>query len=149
MRTFILYSILVLISVNALTQQDKEENLKKLQDQKVEYFTKRLELTRDQSKKFWPVYNDYQNRKNLIAQERRNTVKYFTENSENISEEETAELLDKYINYQKRETVLLEDYANKFHEFLPEKKVMQVFILEVQFRQWLLKMHMKPRPNVR
>lgn len=149
MRTFILYSILVLVSVNALSQQDKEERLRKLQDQKVEYFTKRLELTREQSKKFWPVYDDYQNRKNLIAQERKNTIRYFTENSENMSEEETAELLVKYINYQKKETKLLEDYSDKFRKFLPEKKVMQVFILEVEFRQWLLKMHMKPRPNVR
>lgn len=149
MRTLILFSILALISVKALTQPDNENKIKRLQDQKVEFFTKRLNLTRDESKKFWPVYNDYQNRKKLIAQERKSTVRYFTENSENISEEESAELLNKYISYQKKETKLLEDYTNKFREFLPEKKVVQVFILEVQFRQWLLKMHMKPRPNVR
>jgi ferritin len=149
MKTLILFSILALISVKALTQPDKVDKIKRLHDQKVEFFTKRLNLTRDESKEFWPVYNDYQSRKNLIAQERKNTIKYFTENSENIRDKESAELLNKYVNYQKRETKLLEDYTNKFREFLPEKKVVQVFILEVQFRQWLLKIHMKPRPNVR
>ena len=149
MRTIILFNLLILYSLNSFAQLDKQEKLKKLQEQKIEFFTKRLELTSQESRKFWPVYNDYQNRKNLISQERKNTVIYFMENSENIGEEETADLLDKYINYQKKETKLLEVYTNKFREFLPEKKVIKVFILEVQFRQWLLKMHMKPRPNVR
>ena len=149
MRIFILFNLLILFSIKIPAQLDNQEKLKRLQEQKVDFFTKRLGLTNQESKKFWPVYNDYQNRKNMISQERKNTVKYFLENSENIGEEETAELLDKYISYQKKETKLLEDYTNKFREFLPEKKVIRIFILEVQFRQWLLKMHMKPRPNVR
>ncbi len=149
MRTIILFSILVFMSVKALAQPDNEEKLKRLQDQKIEFFTNRLDLTKNESREFWPVYNDYQNRKNLLAQERKNTAKYFTENSENISEDEAGVILKKYIDYQKKETSLLEIYTNKFRDILPEKKVIQVFLLEVQFKQWLLKMHMKPRPNVR
>ena len=149
MRTFVLFSLLILFSIKTFAQLDKEAKLKQLQKQKINYFTERLNLSEKEAKKFWPVYNDYQNRKNLIAQERKSTTSYFIQNSENMNEDEISELLEKYINYQKRETRLLEVYTNKFREFLPEKKVLQVFILEVRFRQWLLKTHMKPRPNTR
>lgn len=149
MRTFVLFSLLILFSIKTFAQLDKEAKLKQLQKQKINYFTERLNLSEKEAKKFWPVYNDYQNRKNLIAQERKSTTAYFLQNSENMNENEISELLGKYINYQKRETRLLEVYTNKFREFLPEKKVLQVFILEVKFRQWLLKTHMKPRPNTR
>ena len=149
MRTFVLFSLLMLFSIKTFAQLDKEAKLKQLQKQKIKYFTERLNLSEKEAKKFWPVYNDYQNRKNLIAQERKSTTTYFIQNSENMNEDEISELLEKYINYQKRETRLLEVYTNKFREFLPEKKVLQVFILEVKFRQWLLKTHMKPRPNTR
>lgn len=149
MRTFVLFSLLILFSIKTFAQLDKEAKLKQLQKQKINYFTERLNLSEKEAKKFWPVYNDYQNRKNLIAQERKSTTAYFIQNSENMNEDEISELLGKYINYQKRETRLLEVYTNKFREFLPEKKILQVFILEVKFRQWLLKTHMKPRPNTR
>jgi chloramphenicol O-acetyltransferase len=149
MRTFILSGLLILFSINTFSQLDREEKLKELQAQKVSFFTERLNLSAQEAKKFWPVYDDYQNRKNLIAQERKSTTAYFLKNSENISEEEVAELTDKYIGYQKQETKLLEAYTEKFREFLPEKKVLQVFILEVQFKQWLLKTHIQPRPNTR
>jgi len=149
MRTFILFSLLLLFSIKNFAQPGKVEKLKQLQKQKINYFNERLNLSNQEAKKFWPVYNDYQNRRNLIAQERRSTTTYFLKNSENMSEEEISELLEKYINYEQRETKLLEVYTNKFREFLPEKKVIKVFILEVQFRQWLLKTHMQPRPNTR
>lgn len=149
MRTFILFSLLLLLSVKTFAQPGKNEKLKQLQKQKINYFNERLNLSDQEAKKFWPVYNDYRNRKNLIAQERKSTTNYFLKNSENMSEEEISELLEKYISYEQRETKLLEVYANKFREFLPEKKVIKVFILEVQFRQWLLKTHMQPRPNTR
>ena len=149
MRTFILFSLLLLFSIKSFAQTDKVEKLKQLQKQKINYFNERLNLNDQEARKFWPIYNDYQNRKNLIAQERRSTTTYFLKNSENMSEEEISELLEKYISYEQRETELLEVYTNKFREFLPEKKVIKVFILEVQFRQWLLKTHMQPRPNTR
>jgi len=149
MRTFILFSLLLLFSIKSFAQTDKVEKLKQLQKQKINYFNERLNLNDQEARKFWPIYNDYQNRKNLIAQERRSTTTYFLKNSENMSEEEISELLEKYISYEQRETELLEVYTNKFLEFLPEKKVIKVFILEVQFRQWLLKTHMQPRPNTR
>jgi len=68
MRTFILFSLLLLFSIKTFAQPGKEEKLKQLQKQKMNYFTERLDLSEQEAKKFWPVYNDYQNRKNLIAQ---------------------------------------------------------------------------------
>ncbi len=43
----------------------------------------------------------------------------------------------------------MELYTKKFREFLPDKKVVKIFIEEIQFKRSLLKQSINPRPNRR
>jgi hypothetical protein len=119
--------------------QHGNSRYERVQAQKIAFFTERLQLTSSEAEKFWPVYNDYQNRKNKIANERRTLTQYFVENSENMSDKEISESLDKFIQLQKKETELLETYNEKFKQILPDEKVMKIYITEFQFKNWLLK----------
>ena len=44
-------------------------NMEKLNNYKIGFFTKKLNLTSGEAEKFWPVYNEYQGQKNLIQTE--------------------------------------------------------------------------------
>lgn len=110
----------------------------RLQQEKVRYFNQHLQLTPAESQKFWPVYNDYQNRKAKITADRNNLMNYFQSNYKNMSAAEANESINKYLDYQRQETELLETYTKRFREFLSEKKVMQIYIVELEFRKWLL-----------
>ncbi len=105
---------------------------------KVAFFTEKLQLTPQEAEKFWPVYNDYQNRKDRITQQRRTTTDYYIKNADNLSDKEIDQILNDYINYQKQETALLETFNTKLKEILPERKVIKVYITEIQFRNYLL-----------
>jgi hypothetical protein len=135
-----------------LQAQKKQTAIKdNLQQQKISFFTGKLQLTPDESAKFWPVYNDYQNRRDKITRDRNTLLQYYEANKANMTEAEASEIIVKYIAFQQEETRLLESYTTKFQEFLPAKKVIRIYIVELDFKKWLLenlrqnKMQASPR----
>ena len=135
---FFLFPILIL-NIKVFSQEHYQKKLEKFKEQKIEFFTEKLELTEEEAKDFWPVFNDYENRRNKIIQDKRNLSRYLASNIDNISDKEIEETTDKYVNYHRQETELLEEYYEKFKGILPVKKVMKVFIADHQFKKYLLK----------
>ncbi len=131
--SLILLSCFCVIPVTA--QATRQDNL---QQQKIAFFNEKLQLTPAEAAKFWPVYNDYQNRHDKITRDRSNLLGYFESNKNNMSEQEAAESIRKFLACQQDETRLLETYTQKFQEFLPKKKVMMIFSVEQEFKKWLL-----------
>ncbi len=129
---FIFFSAGVCLAQQGANKQDK------IYAAKVAFFTERLQLTPQEAEKFWPVYNDYQNRRDKIIQQRKNTTQYYMKNADNLSDKEISQILNDYINFQKQETALLENFNTKLKEILPERKVIKVYITEIQFRNYLL-----------
>jgi len=140
MKKKILYLVLLsfisfLSGLSAAAQGKPVENL---QQQKMRFFNERLQLTPAESKNFWPVYNDYQNRRDKITAERNTLLAYFTSNSNNMTATEADDAINKFLAYQQQENDLLQSYTKRFLEFMPAKKVMRIFIVENQFKKWLL-----------
>jgi hypothetical protein len=134
-------SLVIVLLIHGLTmtaQVRQAEKQETLQQQKVKFFTENLQLTPAESSRFWPIYNDYQNRRDKITRDRNTLMKYFESNKNNLSENEAADLIRKYLAFQQEETQLTETYTQKFQEFLPAKKVMRIFIVELDFKKWLL-----------
>jgi hypothetical protein len=136
--TWILVLPLLLAGMNLGAQTKQNEKQDNLQQQKMIFFTENLQLTPTESGQFWPVYNDYQNRRDKITRDRNTLLKYFESNKANLTEAEANILIGKYLAFQEEETQLLESYTKKFREFLPAKKVMRIYIVELEFKKWLL-----------
>ncbi len=138
-RIFLLLAFSMVISgTQGFSQSRQAEKQDNIQQQKINFFTENLQLTTGESAKFWPVYNDYQNRRDRITRERNTLLDYFESNRSNLSENETEEMVARFISFQQDETRLLETYTRKFQEFLPARKVMQIYIVELDFKKWLL-----------
>ena len=123
---------------NLSAQTKPAERQDNLQQQKTKFFTENLQLTQTESTHFWPVYNDYQNRRDKVTRDRNTMMLYFEANKNNMTEKEADELIIRYLAFQQEETRLLEFYTKKFGEFLPAKKVMRIYIVELDFKKWLL-----------
>lgn len=121
----------------------------KIQAKKRAFFNDKLQFTPGESEQFWPVYNDYTNRRQLINQQRNNLMSYYVQNEKNLNNKEISETLEKLVNFQKQETALLETYTGKFKEFLPDSKVIMIFIAEMQFKRLLLTQSIRTLPNAR
>jgi hypothetical protein len=132
------FLVLTWVCTDSYGQNPVTKKSETLQQQKMAFFNDKLQLSPAESTKFWPIYNDYQNRRDKITRDRNTLMQYFESNQANMNEKEASELIQKYIAFQKQETELLDSYTSKFREFLPAKKVMQIYQVELDFKKWLL-----------
>jgi hypothetical protein len=144
MKRIILLSIIsisyILIGVSPIAAQSKSSDKEELvKAQKIAFFTEKLNLTPDEAQKFWPVYNSYWEKKNQIIEERRDAMKFCSENMDKLSPKEIERYGDMYINFHKQESDLLLEYNKKFKEVLSPEKVMRLYLADYDFKTYLLR----------
>jgi hypothetical protein len=129
---------IILTVFTFLPVKSQNPNLDKLNAYKIAFFTQRLKLTSSEAEKFWPVYNDFQNRRNTLQQERAMLNRNINQNDLNMSEKELIEAGDKLISYQVQEAALAQEFHRKFKEILSPTKVLRLYQAENQYRLQLL-----------
>ena len=105
---------------------------------KTAYITKKLELTPEQSAKFWPLYNQYQEEMFAIQKQiRQNNSPLQTNGKDQILNELTLD--DKKNSIKKH-------YATEFLKILPPEKVSLIYKSEKEFQDEILK-QLRERKN--
>jgi len=136
---YILSAVAFLFTTSGTLVAQSEEQIEKFKEERKVYFTEELELTAMESKAFWPLYDDFYNRKMKLVEDERNTWMYAHKNAKNLSDKEILETLDKGYNLKERQLELeREYYQGKFLEALPAKKVLKLGKVEWDFRRYLL-----------
>lgn len=117
-----------------------QEQIEKFKEEQRKYYTEKLELTAEESKAFWPVYDDFMNRKMKLVEDERNIWSYAHKNAENLSDKEILETQEKAYNLKEKQLALEREYYQRnFHEVLPAKKVLKLGKVEWDFRRHLLR----------
>jgi hypothetical protein len=129
--------LLVPQSVTAQGQQQVQEN-ERIAAFKIALFTRRLNLSPDEAEKFWPLYNEYDNRRLKLQQERSVTIRNINLNEGRMSDADLIKAGDKLVSLQVEEATLTQALHNKLKEVLPPAKVIRVYQAENQFRSQLL-----------
>jgi hypothetical protein len=123
---------------STLQMSGQNPNLEKLNAYKIAFFTKKLNLTSQEAEKFWPVYNEFQDKRNGIQVERQTLNRSINQNELNMSDKEMIEAGDKHISLQVQEASLSQEYHKKFREILSPVKVLRLYQAENQYRLLLL-----------
>lgn len=110
----------------------------RIKAKRIAFFTDKLQLTPDEAQKFWPVFNEYDLKKNAITLQKRKLTETFQNNAK-ISETETDKIINSFIQLSKQETQLVEDYNKKFRTILSAQKVMKLYLAETEFKIVLLR----------
>jgi hypothetical protein len=142
----------IFISFAGLKASAQNPAREKLDAYKVAFFTKRLNLTPQEAEKFWPVYNEFQNKRNAVQLERAGISRNVNLNELNMSEKELVDAADKLISLEVQEANLALEYHKKFKEILSPVKVVRLYQAENQYRMQLLqelRQNQELRNNVR
>ena len=116
-----------------------QEQIDRFNEERKAYFNEKLELTDAESKAFWPLYEDFQNRKMKLVEDERNTYQYAYKNADHLTEMEILENLEKVYSLKEKQIELeSEYYQDKFLKALPAKKVLMLGKVEWDFRRYLL-----------
>jgi hypothetical protein len=118
--------------------QDKIDRKAQLASQKVAFITNKLKLTVAESQKFWPVYNEYQQKRDEIIVGRKQISAKYKLKASQYTEDELDKLSDEFIQSQIKESNLMAEYHSKFKEALGVRKTFEFYMAEEQFKVWLL-----------
>jgi hypothetical protein len=132
-------SLIVFTHSSAAQGNDYQKTEDLIKAQMIGFFTKKIGLTPDEAKKFWPVYNAYWERKNQIIADWKKKFNYYQKHSDELSEEQMEKLADEYIEFELQKAELLEKYNKEFKEILPIRKVMKIYQADYEFKAYLLK----------
>ncbi len=139
MKTRILTTITIIIGLTAISfaqKGPKAQSKEERKAQKIAFITERLALTPEESKTFWPVYEQRNKDKKAIMKsikgDRKDTPK---KKIEEMTDNEVKTLLDKMIEKKQAELDLQKEYNTKFLAILPAKKVAKLYHVEREFRK--------------
>lgn len=101
MKNIALYLFLFLWTVPALAQMEKKTSYdkEKLESAKVAFITQRIDLTPDQAEKFWPLYNQHNDKKLVLMKSMHEMVKI---KKEEISNQTARDLIDKKFELEQK-----------------------------------------------
>jgi hypothetical protein len=128
--------------INGQTQQamgpGQRQEAERIASFKIALFTRRLNLTPSEAEKFWPLYNEFDNRRTKLQQERAETIRLINQNEARMSDAELTKSGDRLVALQVEEAALTESLHKKLKEILPPAKVVRVYQAENMFRNQLL-----------
>jgi hypothetical protein len=118
-------------------QDDFPRGKEKIRAAKVGLITNRLNLTEDQAKIFWVVYEEFDKRRSDI----RKNIRQMTAESRNItaSDEKILADLKEVLSLKQKEVDLERDYLPKFLKTINVRQLSELYKTEQLFNQMLVK----------
>jgi hypothetical protein len=148
-KLVILMLALASFQMTALAQPKGEGKAKKekIQEMKIAYITKELDLSATEAEKFWPVYNEMGKKVKESRKAKRELIKDLNTNLETLSEAEVKTKVDAIQQKESDELKLKKEYGDKIGGIIGYKKAVKLVSLERKFKEELLKELKKRQEN--
>lgn len=137
---------LLAIALSGLLPANAQEGNDKIEALKIGFITKRLQLTPEESQKFWPVYNQYEAEKKQIRETTLGTIKQMKEDAE-FTNAEADIAITRYVEFKSRDLDLTKKYVGEFKKILPSVKVAKLVTAEEHFKKMLMKQAQQGGPK--
>lgn len=140
----IYYILIIMLVGSAKVVLAQNRPLQKIKEAKIEILKTTLNLSAEQEKTFWPLFNDFEEvRGNLRKQIRENSLKI---NTLTATDEQIQANLKEILNLRQKEIDLEKDYFNKFLKVINIRQLAELHKTEQKFTQLLLgKLNKKER----
>jgi hypothetical protein len=109
-----------------------------MQVERIAYFTEKIGLTAEEAQFFWPVYNEMDKRRTALFEERASIIHKFMNDADKLTDKQIDEQLNRLTAILQQETALPSEYDAKFRKVLSARKVMNLYVAEMGFRNYLL-----------
>ncbi|WP_373518885.1 hypothetical protein [Pricia sp.] len=113
----------------------------KIKSLKIAFITERLALSSKEAQAFWPVYNEYEEKREAMREREHTQIREKIRNSENLSEKEAAELIKHYLRFEEEEEELDKNFLESIGKVIPAKKTLLLLRSEYEFKKQLLKQY--------
>lgn len=126
----------------------REKWMTELRQYKRVYFTRELDLSRDQQTKFYPLYDEMEDKVMKINDEARAMEKRVAD-MDKPSDLEYEKATEAMYEAKLREAEIEKEYMEKFKEILTPRQLFRIKAVERQFGRELMKQHHRLRSKAR
>ena len=127
----ILISVCMVASLFAIGQEKPSKQVikDKMDAQKVAYITQQLDLTEDESQRFWPIYNSYQDELDQLKSSM--DLKF----SKNMTDKEAEDLMYKMLDTKAKEIEIQKANIKKMKTVISPKRIAALYKAERAFKE--------------
>ena len=128
----------LLISISTVAQNNRPQQKEKIESMKIGFLTNKLDLTPEEAKVFWPVYNNYSDELQTLRKGRLENIQDAKDNFDSMSDADLAKAVDNEINFRQSEIDIIKKYNPQFKKVLPIRKVAKLYKAEEDFKRKIL-----------
>ena len=135
--------ILFLITLNGFTQSRFKEKKEQIRALKIAFITDELKLTTDEATKFWPLYNNFEEKQRELKQQKiRSYMKRFESGEvEKMNDKEATNFLNQMENTEDEMYQLRKKFVSNLKDILPPIKIIKLKKVEEDFNRKLLQQY--------
>lgn len=122
--------------------QQKKEQVKSM---KIAYITSELNLTPDEAAKFWPLYNDFEEKQREIRQDKIKNYMDRSQSSDKLTEKEATSLINQMETAEEELHQLRKKFITNLKGVLPATKILKLKKAEDEFSKKLLQQYRDKR----
>jgi Spy/CpxP family protein refolding chaperone len=116
-------------------QRKNEEEIRKIQDAKIAIITNRLDLTPDQSKDFWPIYNEFSKQRRDFHRSMRQLI---SGKEGARTDDQVMSNLKEVQDLKQKELELEKEYQSKFLGVITANQLVELYKAERSFNEMLI-----------
>jgi Spy/CpxP family protein refolding chaperone len=135
--------ILFLITLNGFAQSRFKGKKEQIRALKIAFITDELKLTTDEATKFWPLYNNFEEKQRELKQQKiRSYMKRFESGEvEKMSDKEATNFLNQMENTEDEMYQLRKKFVSNLKDILPPIKIIKLKKVEEDFNRKLLQQY--------
>ena len=138
MKTKLLLTLLLSFSLSVFSQTHKEKR-DQIKALKVSFLTTELKLTSQESAKFWPIYNAYEEKEFDIRHDKmRSIIKKIESAGESLSEKDASNYLSQFQEAEKELSELKSKMIADLKPIIGSAKLLKLQKAEFDFKRKLL-----------
>ncbi len=140
-RYFKILVPIFLFTVSTALQAQKRPNWEKIKALKVAFITERLELTPKEAQVFWPIYNDYERKKEGYYKTERFNIGADIKKLDELTDLEANDLLKRIRKLEEEKRLAQRDFIEKVSKTISSKKTILLMRSEEDFKRHLIKQY--------
>lgn len=138
-RKYLLILLLSFFATTSFGQHDADkhrERVERVNAARVGFMTERLKFSGDQAEKFWPVYNEYSQKRQELYFETKRRIR--AGKAEGLSEAEKSKLIDETMALKEKELDLQKTYKQRLLKVMTVNQYLELLNAERDFNQMLM-----------
>ncbi|MGR3809462.1 Spy/CpxP family protein refolding chaperone [Jiulongibacter sp. NS-SX5] len=145
LKSLFLMAFMLMNTVAMSQRPAAKQQMERLKAMKVAMITQKLDLSADQAKGFWPVYDEFDAEKRKLNHDLREKLR---ETRGERTDQTEIKRQDEIFKLREQELALTKSYRPRFLEVISAKQYSDLLLAEKEFNQMLLK-ELRHRRNTR